>query len=216
MEIAARPGDRGQAAVSFDTPPEKRADPTSGPAWCQGTERTHFGCILGSADSPATGLPEERVWSVSAVPAADGKPSGLVAQAFPGQAVAALDDLAEIHTGRIDDHRIRSRLERRDGALGVVLVAPPLVGQHLAQGDGQALVQKLGVPARGTRLVVRGEEELHVCVGKDDGPDVPALQDGAADRPASELALQTEQLLTDHRARRHDAGPAADLGSADG
>src|SRR5438270_1965814 len=209
-------GSRASGGVSFGTRPEKRADPTSGPAWCQGTERTDFGCILTSADSSAIDVREERMWYVSAASEADRKPSGLVAQAFPSQAVAALYHLAQIHAGRIDDHRVGGGLEWRDGALGIVSVAPPLVRQHLAQGDGQAFVQKLGVPARGARLVVRREEELHVCVGKDDGPDVPALQDRAPHCAASELALQTEQLLTDHRARRHDAGPAADLGSADG
>src|SRR5256885_756420 len=83
-----------------------------------------------------------------------------------------------VEPGGFHQNGVGGGFERRNGALSFVLVAPALVLQHLLQGNVQALLRQLGMPAAGARLVVGGQEEFHPRVGKDHGADVASLEDG--------------------------------------
>src|SRR5207248_2943668 len=142
-------------------------------------------------------------------------PGNQMPEARLGFAIAAIDHCFEVEAGGVHQDRVRRRLQRRDGPLGVVLVAAALVGEHLLQRDGQALFRQLVMPPPRARLVTRGEEELHLRVGKDDGADVAPLEDGAARRVQAELALETElasQLAGDRALARSGGSVDGDDG----
>src|SRR5918999_3799027 len=82
------------------------------------------------------------------------------------------DDLIQAKSGRIEDHGVRGRLERRGRALGVLAVAsvhrlPDAVELRLASG----LVRPPARPLFG----LGREVYLQVRSGQDDRSDVPAL-----------------------------------------
>ena len=60
----------------------------------------------------------------------------------------ALHHLAQIQPGGVDADGVGRRPQRRNGSIGVVLVAPLLVGEHFVERDLDALLRQLRVPPR--------------------------------------------------------------------
>jgi hypothetical protein len=73
------------------------------------------------------------------------------------------------------------------GALRVMRVAAMHVGQRVFEGGRLAARDELFVPTTRADFGARGEEEFHLRVGKDDGADVPPLEDHAAVAPGGAL-----------------------------
>src|SRR5690606_24206039 len=80
--------------------------------------------------------------------------------------------------------------------------------------DLGALLHELTLASGGPLGGARGEEELHLGVGEDDGPDVAALEDDAS--PLAGLPLEREQRGPDARMGGDLAGGEAHGGGPDG
>ena len=76
--------------------------------------------------------------------------------------------------------------------LAVAFVALEDVGQHRGLVDLPALRPVFGCPAAGAHFRRRGDENLNVGIGTDDGADIAAVEHGAG-RLGGEVALKGEQ-----------------------
>ena len=99
----------------------------------------------------------------------------------------------------------RRRLERRDLAVGIALVARADVGQHIFVMRRHAAREQLAHAPLGADLRRGGDEQLHVGIGRDDRADVAAVEHRSA-RLAGEILLPLEQRRANRRISRHRRG----------
>ena len=107
-----------------------------------------------------------------------------------------LDDLIDIHRGRVDMYRVLGGPKWTVRPAAVVRV-PPVEVRRRTVSVGAVLPG----PPRGPRIRRGGEEDLQRCIRSDDGPDVPALDDDPA-APMSSRCGATSSARTSGTRRR--------------
>ena len=136
-----------------------------------------------------------------------------------------LDRLGKIHVGGVHEgHALRSREELGD--CGIVLIP---TNHLIAQGSGVDVLAsglQIGGATSEASLLAGGDEQAHVCVGCDDGGDVPALGHDSGTRgegarqpgglTMDDLALEAGQLGTDIEVGGHLGDDGGDMRIADG
>jgi hypothetical protein len=112
----------------------------------------------------------------------------------------------ERELGGVDDERIVRGFERGHFARLVRAIPCRLLCQDPLDRRLHTFGLEFEEAALGARPIRGRDEELHVRIWEHDRADVAAFEDGAARALARELALQVEELLADHGARRDLGG----------
>ena len=111
-------------------------------------------------------------------------------------------------------HGVRRCLERRDGAVRIVIIALLELAQHVGIGLLNALFLQLAVAALRAALRRGGQEDLQPGVWQHDRADVAPVHDDAV--RAGKAALHVQQKCAHDRQRRHARGEDRHLRQADG
>src|SRR5262249_20507596 len=115
-----------------------------------------------------------------------------------------------IQMRRIEQVRVWRSLERRGGPLGIALVTANNVGQNVSFVDLLAGLKHFGCATSGAYLGRRINKYLHVCVRKDDGPDVATIENRAGRAPA-ELTLEINERRPHLGYRRYHGSRLVDV-----